>query len=106
MSAIGKRKGKSSSFAMESDELSEGIENGNNGSVATLDAPVSRDEHLSEILKAIVAFRDGDFSVRLPLEWSGIDGRIAEAFNQTIIQEDHVSREIARLSIAVGKEGR
>ena len=31
---------------------------------------------------AMTAFRDGDFSVRLPADWAGIDGRIAEAFNQ------------------------
>ena len=65
-----------------------------------------RDAHLRQILKAMVSFREGDFSVRLPLEWPGIDGRIAEAFNQTIIHEDHTSREIARLSVTVGKEGR
>ena len=70
------------------------------------DGDDTRDAHLRQILRAMVAFREGDFSVRLPLEWSGIDGRIAEAFNETIIHEDNTSREIARLSIAVGKEGR
>ncbi len=38
-----------------------------------------------QILTAFVAFRDGDFSVRLPADWPGIDGRIAETFNQTIV---------------------
>ena len=42
---------------------------------------------------AMVAFRDGDFSVRLPADWAGIDGRIAEAFNQAIAHEDRISRE-------------
>ena len=37
-----------------------------------------------QILAAMVAFRDGDFSVRLPADWPGTDGRIAEAFNQAI----------------------
>ena len=59
-----------------------------------------------QILKAIVAFRDGDFSVRLPADWPGIDGRIAEAFNQTIVREEIISREVRRLSATVGKEGR
>ena len=59
-----------------------------------------------QILTAIVAFRDGDFSVRLPADWSGIDGRIAEAFNQTIAHEERIAREVRRLSVTVGKEGR
>ena len=59
-----------------------------------------------QLLKAIVAFRDGEFSVRLPADWAGIDGRIAEAFNQTIDHEDRLSREVTRLSVTVGKEGR
>ena len=46
-----------------------------------------RDASLRQILKAIVAFRDGDFSVRLPADWPGIDGRIAETFNQTIARK-------------------
>src|ERR1035437_1449951 len=58
------------------------------------------------ILAAIVAFRDGDFSARLPVGWTGTDGRIAEAFNQTIAKKQRISTEIARLTTAVGKDGR
>src|SRR3954452_15361223 len=58
------------------------------------------------ILRAFVAFRDGDFSARLPSDWPGIDGRIAEAFNQTIVREEGITREMKRLSVTVGKEGR
>ena len=36
------------------------------------------------LLEAMVAFRDGDFSARLPKNWSGADGRLADLFNQTI----------------------
>jgi HAMP domain-containing protein/CheY-like chemotaxis protein len=59
-----------------------------------------------QLLKAFVAFRDGDFSVRLPADWPGIEGRIAETFNQTIAREESISREVKRLSQTVGKEGR
>ena len=59
-----------------------------------------------QILKAFVAFRDGDFSARLPADWPGIDGRIAETFNQTIVREESITREVRRLSVTVGKEGR
>jgi HAMP domain-containing protein/signal transduction histidine kinase/DNA-binding response OmpR family regulator len=59
-----------------------------------------------QLLRAMVAFRDGDFSVRLPADWPGMDGRIAEAFNQSLAHEGRISREVARLSVTVGKEGR
>src|SRR5580658_8145497 len=64
------------------------------------------DSHSRQILSAILAFRDGNFGVRLPGNWLGIDGRVAAAFNQTIDHEEHISKEMARLSVSVGKEGR
>ncbi|MEO5954396.1 MAG: HAMP domain-containing protein, partial [Nitrospiraceae bacterium] len=54
----------------------------------------------------MTAFRDGTFVVRLPVDWPGMDGRIAETFNQTIAQKQRLSSEITRLSVAVGKDGR
>src|SRR5258708_6477765 len=65
-----------------------------------------RDDALNRILAAVVAFREGDFSARLPLTWPGIEGRIAEALNQTIAQEERIAEEVTRLSVTVGKEGR
>jgi signal transduction histidine kinase/HAMP domain-containing protein/DNA-binding response OmpR family regulator len=59
-----------------------------------------------QMLATMVAFRDGNFSVRLPSHWEGIDGQIAAAFNQALSQEDRVSREIERLSRTVGRDGR
>jgi len=58
------------------------------------------------ILGAMIAFRDGDFSVRLPVGWGETDGLIASAFNQVIAQKDHISDEVKRLSRTVGKDGR
>ena len=34
------------------------------------------------------------------------DGQIAEAFNQALAHQDRITREVTRLSVAVGKEGR
>jgi HAMP domain-containing protein/signal transduction histidine kinase/CheY-like chemotaxis protein len=104
MSKADKKQDFASTLTLDPEEQSVSLEN--NGSDPSTNGKDSQDAHLRQILKAMVSFREGDFSVRLPLEWSGIDGRIAEAFNQTIIHEDHTSREIARLSVAVGKEGR
>jgi methyl-accepting chemotaxis protein len=64
-------------------------------------------EHRSRmILQAMVAFRDGDFSVRLPTDWTDTDGLIATAFNQTITQKHGISGEFMRLRRTVGEEGR
>jgi HAMP domain-containing protein/CheY-like chemotaxis protein/signal transduction histidine kinase len=65
-----------------------------------------RELHMRGILAALLAFRDGNFSVRLPLEWAGTEGRIAEVFNQVIGCEERIAGEVLRLSVTVGKEGR
>jgi HAMP domain-containing protein/signal transduction histidine kinase/CheY-like chemotaxis protein len=70
-------------------------------------SPAERAEDRSlQLLAAMTAFRDGNFSWRLPSDWSGTEGRIAEAFNQAIAHEDNISQEVARLSVTVGKDGR
>src|SRR5262245_65804739 len=65
-----------------------------------------QDDPLQQILATVVAFRNNDFTVRLPLSWSSVEGRIAEALNQTMAHEARITDEIARLSVTVGKEGR
>ena len=78
-------------------------------SKASLDSPIEpyAEARSRQILSAIMSFRDGKSSpVRLPAEWAGTDGRIAEAFNQTIAHEDRIAQEVMRLSESVGKEGR
>src|SRR5216684_7479125 len=80
------------------------VENGERRETSV--GPDGREDPLHRILAAVVAFREGDFSARLPLTWPGIEGRIAEAFNQTITQEERIAEEVTRLSVTVGKEGR
>lgn len=60
----------------------------------------------AQMLAAMLAFRDSDFSVRLPSDWDGIEGQLAVAFNQVISQEDRLSHEVERVSRSVGREGR
>jgi CheY-like chemotaxis protein len=71
---------------------------------STADAPA--EARSRQMLASMLAFRDGNFSVRLPSEWDGIDGQIAAAFNQAISYEDRLSREVERLGRTVGREGR
>src|SRR3954465_2440376 len=58
-----------------------------------------------ELLKALRAFKRGDFTVRMPLSLTGIDGEIAAAFNDVVELEEIKAAEIARVAEQVGKEG-
>ena len=43
-----------------------------------------KDAELKQLLAALTAFKRGDFSVRLPEEWTGISGKVADTFNEVI----------------------
>jgi len=58
------------------------------------------------LLEALFLLRDGDFSVRLPNDLVGIDGKIADVFNDIAAVSERRARETARVSHAVGKEGK
>jgi HAMP domain-containing protein/signal transduction histidine kinase/CheY-like chemotaxis protein len=58
------------------------------------------------LLAALNAFKKGDFSVRLPEEWTGLAGKVADAFNQTVETNERLAAELERLSQVVGKEGK
>ena len=59
-----------------------------------------------ELLAALTALRRGDFSVRLPVEWTGVAGKVADAFNDVIELNERMANELERLSRVVGKEGK
>ena len=62
--------------------------------------------HAATLLGALQAVKKGDASVRLPLDWTGIDGKIADAFNDMVELNARTQSELARLSRVVGKEGK
>src|SRR4029077_17450351 len=59
-----------------------------------------------DLLAALTALRKGDFSVRLPIHLDGLDGKIADAFNDVVDRSQKFARELERISRAVGKDGR
>ncbi|HLJ11779.1 MAG TPA: HAMP domain-containing protein, partial [Planctomycetaceae bacterium] len=59
-----------------------------------------------ELLKALLAFGRGDFSVRLSPSLSGLDGKIADAFNHVLDISQKMARELERINHVVGTEGR
>src|SRR5436853_7291524 len=58
------------------------------------------------LLTALTALKKGDFSVRLPVEWTGVAGKVADAFNDVLELNERMARELERLSRVVGKEGK
>ncbi len=61
---------------------------------------------MATILSALTALQRGDASVRLPAEWTGLFGKIAEVFNDVVEQNEGMYRELERLSRVVGREGK
>ena len=60
---------------------------------------------LSELLRALQAVRDGDFSVRLPGDWTGLEGKIADTFNEIVASNARMASELERVGTVVGKQG-
>src|SRR5438046_10594072 len=61
---------------------------------------------LKQFLNALITFKRGNFSVRLPADWTGLDGKVADTFNEVIAINERMSRELERIGRVVGKEGR
>ncbi len=64
------------------------------------------DFNTRELLAALMAFKRGDFSARLPEDWVGVPGKIADTFNTVIETNQRMARELERIGRVVGKEGR
>ncbi len=59
----------------------------------------------NELLHALQAVRTGDFSVRLPGDCTGIDGKIADAFNLIVAANAQMAAELKRVGHDVGRKG-
>jgi signal transduction histidine kinase/HAMP domain-containing protein/DNA-binding response OmpR family regulator len=61
---------------------------------------------LEEILDALVAARDGDFSRRLSRRRRGLLGEIASAYNELVTMNGRMEKELGRMRRVIGREGR
>ncbi|HTV24543.1 MAG TPA: HAMP domain-containing protein, partial [Polyangiaceae bacterium] len=59
-----------------------------------------------QLLTVLTAFKKGDFSARLPVEHTGLSGKIADTLNEVIELSQRMAQEFDRVSLAVGKEGK
>jgi signal transduction histidine kinase/CheY-like chemotaxis protein/HAMP domain-containing protein len=57
------------------------------------------------LLAALTALKNGDFSVRMPANWSGMAGKIAATLNDIIEMNQQMTEGITDVSRVVGREG-
>jgi hypothetical protein len=55
---------------------------------------------------ALQAMRVGDFSVRISGDWIGIEGKIADTFNEIAAANQRMAQQLERVGQRVGKEGK
>src|SRR5436309_12163786 len=58
------------------------------------------------LLRVLTDFRKGDFSARLPVDSTGVAGKIYDTINEIIDLNARLTKELARVSSVVGKEGK
>ncbi|MCW2760932.1 MAG: sensor hybrid histidine kinase [Marmoricola sp.] len=71
------------------------------------DSPVTATDGVDGrvLLSVLAQVKGGDFTARMPLEWTGVAGKVADSLNEVIIANQSLEKELARVSRVVGKEG-
>jgi HAMP domain-containing protein/putative methionine-R-sulfoxide reductase with GAF domain len=57
------------------------------------------------LLDVLAQLKGGDFSARMPNDWTGLAGKAADGFNDVVIANQVFEAELARVSRVVGKQG-
>src|SRR5919204_29796 len=60
---------------------------------------------MTALLGALTALKRGKSGVRLPIEWTGVEGKVADAFNEVVELNERMAGELARLGRVAGKLG-
>ncbi|HYH09186.1 MAG TPA: HAMP domain-containing protein, partial [Thermoanaerobaculia bacterium] len=58
------------------------------------------------LLRTLTSMKKGDFSVRMPVDFTGVQGKIADTLNDILDLNERTASEIERISNVVGKEGK
>src|SRR5713226_9459007 len=61
---------------------------------------------LHDLLHALQAMRVGDFSVRMSGDRLGLEGKIADTFNEIVAANERMAQQLERVGQRVGKEGK
>src|SRR5882762_6436641 len=63
-------------------------------------------DFVKRLLTNLEAARDGDFTVRLPSDSIGLEGKVADAFNLIFARMERFNVNLLRLRREVGEEGK
>src|SRR5438094_1348967 len=63
-------------------------------------------DSLEDLLHALQAMRGGDFSVRLTGDHIGIEGKIADTFNEIVAANQRMAQQLEHVGQVVGREGK
>src|SRR6201746_811685 len=69
-------------------------------------APNGKSDPLQDLLHALQAMRSGDFSVRMTGDHLGIEGKIADTFNEIVAANQRMAQQLERVGQVVGREGK
>src|SRR4051812_36872912 len=58
------------------------------------------------LLGVLARVQEGDFTARMPVDWTGLAGKVADGLNDVIAANETFGVELARVSDVVGKQGR
>ncbi|HEX7705227.1 MAG TPA: HAMP domain-containing protein, partial [Thermoanaerobaculia bacterium] len=58
------------------------------------------------LLRTLTSMKKGDFEVRMPVEFTGVQGKIADTLNDILELNERTTREIEKIANVVGKEGK
>jgi len=58
------------------------------------------------LLRTLTSMKRGDFGVRMPVEFTGVQGKIADSLNDILELNERTSEEVERIANVVGKEGK
>jgi signal transduction histidine kinase/HAMP domain-containing protein/ActR/RegA family two-component response regulator len=58
------------------------------------------------LLQVLAQVKAGDFSARMPLDWTGVAGKVADGLNDVIVANQALEQELARVCQVVGKNGK
>ena len=62
----------------------------------TLQEPATNGSELTALLTALTALKKGMPGVRLPIEWTGVAGKVADAFNEVVEQNERMAQELLK----------
>ncbi|MES2298477.1 MAG: HAMP domain-containing protein [Pseudomonadota bacterium] len=58
------------------------------------------------LLATLMALKKGDFTARMPSDWTGVSGKIADTLNDIIETKEKMVKAVTDVSRVVGREGR